>query len=188
MGIKNLWKKIPGIVKAIVGGLVALITIIKGWDVLLRIPSFFKNLVSEILKFSISIKGWHVLLFKLVGGILIWLIRSFRKSRNVPLFERIEGKKDWQIDWNLKHKFILERFAERTRSYNSLYKLYDKKFPDTSKLDFNVVIDNLEEADLIKFSHKIFKRKYYKATRKGREYALEGLLEKMEMKKLASKF
>ena len=191
MGIKNLWKKIPCIVKAIaviLGILVALINIIKEWDVLFSIPSFLKNLISEILKSSIRITVWHVLIFILVICALIWLIRRFKKSRNVSHFNRIAKRKDWQIDWNSKHEFILEKLAEKTRSYNSLYKFYEKEFSDTSKLKFNVIIEDLEEAELIRFSYKIFKKKYYEATRKGRDCASKGLLEEMEMKKLASRY
>jgi len=189
MEIKNLsWKKIAGIVIVLLSFLGAIITIIKGWDALLSILSFFKNLISEILKFSISTIGRDVLLFVVVVGTLNWLIRRGRKVRTVPQTERIVEKEDWQFDWNLKHEFVLEKFAEGKRSYNLLYKLYEKEFSDASKLEFKVIKEDLEEADLIRFSHKIFKKKYYEATRKGREYALKGLLAEMEKQKIASKY
>lgn len=165
MGIKDLpWEAILGVIFFIS----AIITILTNLKFVSNCLGFIGNFLSKIFRF-------------LTNSII-------RKVRMIPRFERIVEKEDWQFDWNLKHKFVLEKFDDRTRSYNSLYKLYKKEFSDASKLEFKVIIEDLEEADLIRFSYKIFRKKYYKTTRKGRYFALKGLLAEMERRKIASKF
>lgn len=188
MGIKKLsWKKLWKVALGailLVGLISGILGIANNWDTV-------SNWLSTIGNFFIKIftpVGRDVLLFVLIIGILFWLFRRSRKTRNVPQAERIEEKEEWQFDWNLKHEFVLKKIADGPKPNRALYKLYEKEFSDASKLEFKVIMDDLREADLIRFSHHMFKKKYYEATRKGREYALKGLLKEMEMKRIASRF
>jgi len=187
MGIKNLsWEKIVGIVIIPLGFLSAIITIAKGWDVVLSILIFLRNIILEIPRFSISTIGRDVLLIILVG-ILFWLFRRSGKVRSTPQTGRSEEMEDWQYDWNLKHEFVLKKIADRTISYSSLYKLYERKFSDTSELELKVIMEDLEEVGLIRLSPHILRKKY-EATRKGREFASKGLLVEMESRRFANQF
>ena len=177
---KYLWKIILGFI-ALVGFITGIIGIATNWDKV-------SNWLGSIGNFLADPIVRDVFLLVLIG-ILLWLFLRKRKARSIPhQTSRHRGLEDWQYDWNLKHEFVLVKIAERKRSYGSAYKLYERKFSNTSKLDFRVIMEDLEEVELIRLSFRILGIKYYEATRKGRDYASKGLLAEMENERIASEF
>lgn len=176
---KKIWKYLWKII-ALVSFAAALITLWINRD---TVSDWLSSIVNPLADPIVR----DVILLILVG-ILFWLIRRKKKVRSIPQTARSRGMEDWQYDWNPKHEFVLKKIAERKRSYSSSYKLCEKEFSDISKLDFKVIHDDLEEVELIRLSFRIFRTKYYEATRKGRDYASKGLLKEMEMEKIASRY
>ena len=190
MGIKKLsWKKIVAIVFSFVFVLSAIITIVKGWDVILNCLRYLGNLILEILKFLINPIGREVLLFVLISGALIWLFLVSKKLKKL-LIASEEGKKavpkekpkeDKEFEWTENHNLILTKIArggDTGENTHCLFDTFKKKLPDAEFLDLQVIIDELMKAGLISiWGPWDVEVKSYVTTEKGRKNAKK-ILEK----------
>jgi len=179
---KLSWKKIISVLFFIA----AIITVSTNIGFVWNCLKYAWSIIGEIFKHLANPIVRDAIMFLLIC-ILFWFRRN-KKIRSISQAERIQRMEDWQYDWNSKHEFVLNKIAEGTKSCNLLCKLYEKAFSDTSKLEFKVIMEDLEEVGLIRRSLHLFKKKYYEATRKGRELALKGLLVEMESRRIASEF
>jgi len=179
-GVKKLsWKKIiSGLF--IIAAIITILTFV--WNYL----KFAWSIIGDILKPLADPIVRDAILFLLIC-ILFWFRRN-KKIRSISQAERVQEREDWQYNWNSKHELVLNNIAEGMKSYNLLYKVFEKAFSSTSKLEFRVIMEDLEEVGLIRPFLHLFKKKYYEATKKGREIALKGLLLEMESRRIASQF
>jgi len=156
MGIKKLsWKKIVGIVVTFLFVLSSIITIVKGWDVVLGWLIYLGNLILEILKFSFGTIGRDVLLFILIVSILILINKKLKKLSvvkeekvNVAL-EKEQLEEDEEI---LIHRWILT-FIGNARSdvaHEYMYSEFKKEFPLKTDKDFLSYLNELLELGFIR--------------------------------------
>jgi hypothetical protein len=190
MGIKKLpWKKIVAIVLSFLFVLSAIISIVKGWDVILNCLRYLGNLILEILKFLINPIVRDVLLFVLISGALRWLFLVNKKLKKL-LIASEEGKKavpkekpkeDKEFEWTENHNLILTKIArggDTGENTHCLFDTFKKKLPDAEFLDLQVIIDELMKAGLISiWGAWDAEAKSYVATEKGRKNAKK-ILEK----------
>jgi len=190
MGIKKLsWKEIVGIALSFIFVLSAIITIVKGWDVVLNCLRYLGNLILEIFKFSISTTGRDVLLFILIVGILIMVSRRLKKLQvafeelKKPVPER-EKKEDKEFEWTDEHELLLRFIVEDGGEIISeeLLGIYLEKFPIDSRLDFDLCFDDLEEINLIQCTGEAGGSRLYVATKEGRRYLKKKIREKVKKK------
>ncbi len=178
MGIKFSGKKIVGIVISFIFVLGAIITIVKGWEVVLSILDFMKNVVLEILRFLTSTIGRDVLLFILVG-ILFWLFRREWKARNISQIKKSE-EKEWEFDWDTRHDYILKRFfgSDEDIAIEALFEGYKENFPEDSEEEYEIIVYDivydLEESELIKHTATAGNNKFYGITKEGRRHYVKG--------------
>jgi len=190
MGIKKLpWKKIVAIVLSFLFVLSAIISIVKGWDVILNCLRYLGNLILEILKFLINPIVRDVLLFVLISGALRWLFLVNKKLKKL-LIASEEGKKvvpkekpkeDKEFEWTENHSLILTKIAmggDTGENTDCLFDTLKKKLLNAEFLDLQVIIDELMKADLIRiWGPWDVEVKSYVTTEKGRKNAKK-ILEK----------
>lgn len=188
MGIKLLSSKKFLILIGILGGLASIITILE-FLVKIKVLKPLLNLLVIIINMKIP----DIIFIIIILIFIVWLILVSRRLKKLKVaFEEFkkpipesEKKKDEKFEWNKKHKLLLTLIVEADGEVLSenLYKDYIKVFPDTSKLDFDLNLDDLEVADLIRHPGKAGSSRICIATTEGRRYLRKKLREEKVEKK-----
>lgn len=181
MGIKKLTLKKTGAMLVIIATIITITTNLKFvWNSLKFLGSLIVKLISPLT----NPIGRDVLLFILILGLLIWLIlisiriKKFKIDDEEKLIKPTkfyggETKEDESEEWGTEHIYVLELIANSVEGVDdkSLFSQLERKFPQASKLDFGVILDDLSEDSLIIVSGYLPDAKVYVATREGRKLA-----------------
>jgi len=181
MGIKKLTLKKTGAMLVIIATIITIATNLKFvWNGLKFLGSLIVKLISPLTNPIVR----DVLLFLLILGLLIWLILISIKIKKFKIdnkeilikptkFYGGEAKEEESEEWGAEHIYVLELIANSVEEVGdkSLFSKLKTEFPQVSKLDFSVVLDDLSEDSLIINSGFGVGEKLYVATREGRKLA-----------------
>lgn len=148
--IQNIGKKFKGLILwcfIILGGISAVIAIVKNWDGVLEV-------LIAIGKFLISTDGRQLVLFLIVAWLIIWLAfieKRIRKLSQPRKEKKLTKKEKSDIKLDFRHQVILESLMRNEGRLTSfgLKNDYEKKFGTENLKDFGVCIDDLLELNYI---------------------------------------
>jgi len=172
MRIKKLsWKKI-GAGLFIVAAIITIVTNLKSiWNFL----KFLRSLILKLVSYLTNPIVRDVLLLLLILGLLLWLILINIRIKKFQVDDEEKGTKEDESErWGAEHIYVLELLANSVANVSDkkLFSQLKIKFPQASKLDFGVILDDLSEDDIIYVSGYLTDGGIeYATTREGRKIA-----------------
>ncbi len=167
------------------GAISSAITIANYWrKVTSALITFFNKIwigIKALAYAIISPAGRDVVLFLFIVGIGVWLFFVNRKLRELGF--RKGSKVDEGIEWTIEHIYVLSSIVETEQGmyFEELFIDYMHKFSDSSRLDYQIIFDDLQGERLISWGmgDKGIADGLYKSTAKGRKLYKSGKLNEL---------
>ncbi|HEB36540.1 hypothetical protein LCGC14_2310010 [marine sediment metagenome] len=160
--------------------LTVIVSLVSFLEIIIKFK-ILKGLLS-LLKWTINLKIPDFIFIIIILALLIWLFLINRKLKELSQVYKGEPQVDIKeevekIKLDKKREYVLLFFADAPgeEKLEDLYDFYKGEFGEESigRLEFNIIINDLEKAELIRLTGTLRSGKFYVKTSKGLDVVKE---------------